>query len=224
VTAEEFEATVLKAHDQLLHSAAKRLREHGVNAETARQEAPDIVQATYLDLLAFAPSFQVRSERETMAWVYTSLKRRVADYCRARARRPLPFGDDLQELKDEHAWSRHDHELPVMKVLFWVDVARGMSPKLFQVVDAVFRRGFEWHEVGAALGYPWRTLQSQWRRAQLQLQERLRPYFHARESAACREKQAGGGGWLVGTSPSSYSSDRRSASGGCTGAPVEVAG
>jgi RNA polymerase sigma-70 factor (ECF subfamily) len=169
------------------------------------QEAEEVVQETFLDLLKALPRYQVDGSARFETWLY----RVTANRCKMRWRRKrLPTverddwadeaADPLEQVPDE----RDEHnpveatEQAETRRRIWRAVGR-LSDAAREVVLLRYGQGFSYLEIADALEIKLGTVKSRLNAAHRQLQELIAANGHLADEIAGRKRGQGRGMHLV---------------------------
>ena len=164
------------------------------------QEAEEVVQETFLDLLKALPRYQVDGSARFETWLY----RVTANRCKMRWRRKrLPLvepadragdeaADPLEQVPDERA--EHDPEQAAQQAetrrRIWRAVGR-LSDAAREVVLLRYGQDFSYQEIADALGLNLGTVKSRLNAAHRQLQELIAANGHLADEIAGRKRGRG---------------------------------
>jgi RNA polymerase sigma-70 factor (ECF subfamily) len=160
------------------------------------EEAEEVVQEAFLDLLKALPRYQVDGPARFETWLY----RVTANRCKMRWRRKRPptvewdeRAEPLARVPDERA----DHnpegatERAETRRRIWRAVGR-LSDAAREAVLLRYGQGFSYQEIADALGIKLGTVKSRLNAAHRQLQELLEANGHLADEIAGRKRRGRG--------------------------------
>ena len=161
------------------------------------EEAEEVVQETFLDVLKALPRYDVDGTARFETWLY----RVTANRCKMRWRRKrLPTvevaghaGDEMTELLERVPDERTDHDpeeatqQAETRRRIWRAVGR-LSDAARQVVLLRYGQGFSYQEIADALGLNLGTVKSRLNAGHRQLQELIAANGHLADEIAGRKR------------------------------------
>jgi RNA polymerase sigma-70 factor (ECF subfamily) len=172
------------ACDELIRRYQDRIYSVAYGFVRNREEALDITQETFLQMLEGLPAF--REQASFFTWLHRIAMNRCIDWGRSRRRRPPPVSlDDLVEdgwlePSDARAASRPDQVLMARELNGQIRAAIAAVPEVFRsVVVLADLEGLSILEIADRLCCPINTVKTRLHRGRRFVRQRLQTYLEA---------------------------------------------